>query len=168
MNGNGFTQKYGTIIQTVVLLSIFVAGFSSWVITPIQHAVAQFQKDTLSLREYGEFKTGLMRQIERLQVGVDHCIPQQELDARIHAMDKRLDALHDTLAQLQAGMIPRTEHEQHWVTQEAKNHELSDRIVELRRDFGNTYSIGDQLKTLQKQIDDLRNTGALHNNGTPR
>lgn len=76
--------------------------------------------------------------------------------AYLIANDKQVDLLRSGVIEMRRGMVSREEHIQHWKEIDDKNANNREQIMELRRDFTGTYSIGDQLKNLQKQVDDLR------------
>src|SRR5215467_12925519 len=62
-NGNGFSQRYSTIIQTVTVMALGVAGFWGSVISPMQNEI----KDKLSKEEHAEFKLRIDKDILRIE-----------------------------------------------------------------------------------------------------
>jgi hypothetical protein len=71
--------------------------------------------------------------------------------------DKDTDRIDNEINALRAGLVPRSEHEQHWAEQNDRFSTLRDQIVELRKQINGSWDVGKQLDNLQKEIEDLRN-----------
>jgi hypothetical protein len=71
--------------------------------------------------------------------------------------DKDTDRIDGDVNTIRAGLVPRSEHEQHWTEQNDQFSTLRDQIVELRKQVNGSWDVGKQLDNLQKEIDDLRN-----------
>ena len=81
--------------------------------------------------------------------------------------DRDTDVLRDEINRIRADQVPRSEHQQHWS-------EIADRMTafrtaladarqeqalinsEMRKEFGSTFTAGDQMKNLQDQIKTLQ------------
>jgi hypothetical protein len=70
----------------------------------------------------------------------------------------RIDAQTNDLRNRQ---VSREEHIQHWGEIDDKHNSLRQQVYELRKDFVGTYTVGDQIKNIQKQIDDIRGKKAV-------
>lgn len=141
-DGNNFTngayaQRYSTIIQTVTVVGLFVAGFWAAVISPMQTHLDKVDKIYLSLREHDEFKLRIDQRLKDVSDGL-------------------IGHLNDDVNKLKEGQVSRAEHIQHWNESAERFIALTTRLNELQKDFNGSYNIGDQIKNLQKQLDDIR------------
>jgi hypothetical protein len=67
-NGNGYYGRVSTIIQTVTVVSLFVAGFWGAVIMPLKSTLDDIEKTKLTINEHSEFKYRLDRELSDLSV----------------------------------------------------------------------------------------------------
>lgn len=130
-DGNGFSQRYSTIVQTVTVVALFVAGFWAGVISPLAVKITEIEKGGISLREHEEFKLRIDNDIARL----DHRIALNSL-----------------------AVVPRAEHEARWSAYEANQKLLSERLNEVRNLAGanSTVPLRDEMTRVQNEINDLR------------
>ncbi len=132
INGNGFSQRAGIVLQTVVVVSLFVGGFWAGVIAPLnqrQHDLETELKNYISKDEHAEFKLRI---------------------------DKDMTEVKDQILRLRGLVVPRSENEVRWVAQENNMKLLSDRLNELRTTATSTYTIRDEVQRLEKQLSDLQ------------
>ncbi len=132
INGNGFSQRAGIVLQTVVVVSLFVGGFWAGVIAPLnqrQHDLETELKNYISKDEHAEFKLRI---------------------------DKDITEVKDQILRLRGLVVPRSENEVRWVAQENNMKLLSDRLNELRTTTTSTYTIRDEVQRLEKQLSDLQ------------
>jgi len=136
-NGNGWGQRYAMIIQTVTVVAMFFAGFWAAVISPmvsrqdkIETKIEWFTKDNradfLSIHEHQEFK---------------------------QRVDKTLDAMSLELIRLREGQVTRGEHLQKWASDAGVIVNIQRQIDDIKRDFGQTYSLKDALSEMQKRLE---------------
>lgn len=69
---------------------------------------------------------------------------------------KDVDQNAAAIRELRAAQVPRIEHEKDWTAQKERDDRQDARIDEVRKDFGNAYSIRDAVQDLKGQVDDLR------------
>lgn len=138
-NGAGFVTRVQALIAGAALVILICGGFWGAVISPMQSAILRIEDGKLSIREHDEFKS--RQDIARITLETDI---RRELDATIH----RLDALERSI-------VTRAELEVHWKGDQDRIAEVGSRLAELRTQLASTYTVGDELKALQKRIDDL-------------
>lgn len=132
-NGNGFSQRAGIVLQTVVVVSLFVGGFWAGVIAPLnqrQHDLEGELKNYISREEHAEFKLRI---------------------------DKDITEVKDQILRLRALIVPRSENEVRWVALDANLKTISDRLNELRTSTTSTYTIRDEVVRLEKELSELQN-----------
>lgn len=132
-NNNGFSQRAGIVLQTVVVVSLFVGGFWAGVIAPLnqrQHDMESELKNYISKDEHAEFKLRL---------------------------DKDITEVKDQILRLRALIVPRSENEVRWVALDANLKTISDRLNELRTSTTSTYTIRDEVVRLEKELSELQN-----------
>lgn len=66
-NGGEWTQKYGSILQTVIVLALPFSALWIGAIVPIQNAVDKLDKEKLSIREHAEFVRGLEKELTSIE-----------------------------------------------------------------------------------------------------
>ncbi len=129
---NGFSQRYSTIIQTVTVVALFIAGFWGSVIQPLtvrQDKLEAKFDSSISRSEHEEFKLRIDRDIARIDA------------ARLR--DK-------------SEVVPRSEHETERQAMQSDIKTVSDRLNELRTATTATYTMRDEIQRLQVEITELR------------
>ena len=82
-------------------------------------------------------------------------------------INKDLDVLRDEINRIRSDIVSRSEHQQHWndideriaAVRQTLNDFTRDQAAandEMRKEFGGTYTAGDQLKNLQEQIKSMQ------------
>lgn len=129
-NGNGFSQRYGVIIQTVMVVALFGAAFWTGILNPMREDIKTIQHDVSS----------------------DHAWTQKQ-DVQILKLEdhvKRIDQRHEF------HVVPRSEADIR-LGQIIKQQELlGDRLNELRKATLSSVTVGDDLKRLNAELSDLR------------
>lgn len=136
---NGRTS-YPVILQTVTVVSLFVGAFWVGIISPIDISIRQLEVEKLSIREHDEFKARIDQEMLLMQKAMEHILIESP---------------------------GRKEDEAHWQNQTDRITALTDRLNELQKLVSGSYNIGDQVKNLQKQIDDLRSKPSASIQVTP-
>lgn len=129
-NGNGFSQRYAVIIQTVMVVALFGAAVWTGVLSPMVEAQRTIQRD----------------------LNADHAWTQKQ-DVQIKHVEEaiiRIDERHEK------HVVPRSEEEIKNKQSDAQMALISERLNELRRDTYRTVTVGDELKRLQTEVSDLR------------
>lgn len=129
-NGNGFTQRYAVIIQTVTVVALFMAGAWTVVGSPMFDTLKTVQRD----------------------MNIDHAWTQKQ-DVQIKHLEEaviRIDQRYE------AHVVPRSENEIRNKQLDSQLALISERLNELRRDTYRTVTVGDELKRLQTEVQDLR------------
>jgi hypothetical protein len=139
---NGYAQRYSTIIQTVTVVGLFVAGFWAAVISPMQGHIDKFDHAYLAIREHDEFKFRIDQRLKDV-------------------VDGQISLIISDIIKLKDQQVTRAEHIQHWNESAERFNALTARLNELQKDFNGSYNLGDQIKNLQKQLDDLRLSNAV-------
>lgn len=130
VNGNGFAQRYGVIIQTVMVVALFGAAFWTGILSPIKEDLRLLQRDMNS----------------------DHAWTQKQ-DVQISKLEdhiRRVDQRHESY------VVPRSENDIRLSQITAQQALLSERLNELRKQTLTTVTVGDELKRLQGEIMDMR------------
>jgi DNA repair exonuclease SbcCD ATPase subunit len=95
-------------------------------------------------------------------------VGRMEHEEFVHREDARLNTLENQSAKMQDNLVTRAEHQTHWNESDQKFTVLNNRLDQLIQAFTGTFTIGDQLKNLQKEIDDLRvATSGVHSTLVP-
>lgn len=129
-NGNGFAQRYGVIIQTVMVVALFGAAFWTGILSPLTESIRTLQRD----------------------MNADHAWTQKQ-DVQINKLElavDRIDRRHET------HVVPRSENDIRLgqiVNQQAL---LGERLNELRKATLTSVTVGDDLKRLNTEIGELR------------
>lgn len=129
-NGNGFAQRYGVIIQTVMVVALFGAAFWTGILSPIREDLRLLQRDMNS----------------------DHAWTQKQ-DVQILKLEdhvRRVDQRHES------HVVPRSENDIRLGQITAQQVLLGERLNELRKQTLTTVTVGDELKRLQGEIVDMR------------
>lgn len=129
-NGNGFAQRYAVIIQTITVIAIFMAGAWTVIGSPMFETQKVLQRD----------------------LNADHAWLQKHDVQVSHLEDaiKRIDERHEK------HVVPRSENEIKSKQVSDQIALISERLNELRRDTYRTVTVGDELKRLQGEMQDLR------------
>jgi hypothetical protein len=101
-NGNGYYGRVSTIIQTVTVVSLFVAEFWGAVIMPLKSTLDDIDKTKLTINEHSEFKYRLDRELSDIRDKAKDLPPRLELQP--HWAE---------LTRLQSDIVPRGEHLEH-------------------------------------------------------
>jgi predicted nucleic acid-binding Zn-ribbon protein len=131
-NGNAFSQRAGIVLQTVVVVSLFVGGFWAGVIAPLnqrQHDMEGELKNYISKDEHAEFKLRI---------------------------DKDITEVKEQILRLRPLIVPRSENEVRWTALDANLKLMSDRLNELRTTTTSTYTVRDEVQRLEKQLSELQ------------
>jgi SMC interacting uncharacterized protein involved in chromosome segregation len=90
-------------------------------------------------------------------------LAKDEHDEFVVRINKDIDVLRDEINRIRNDIVSRSEHQQHWTdideriaaVRQTLNDFMRDQTAandEMRKEFGGTYTAGDQLKNLQEQI----------------
>lgn len=155
-NGNGFTQRYSVVIQTVTVAALIVGGFWGAVINPMRAELTDLKKDQLTIREHEEFKNRLDREIAVIREGSHAIVPRSEHEARWAEFDRniaRIDARHNETQKL---VVPRDELNARLSFLESNGKVLGDRINDLRTSITAPYPVREQIDRLNAEIAEMR------------
>ena len=86
-------------------------------------------------------------------------VPRVELERDWGRNEKTLGGLAELIQRNQALIVPRGEHEEKWRSQLARDTDFQRQIDELRRSFGDTYSLKDALRAMQERLDRIETRG---------
>ena len=129
--------------------SVLIAAFSLIVTTMV----------ALGTLAYLPIKT----QMEDMKVDVARLgaavVPRIELERDWARGEKTINTILEMIHRNQAAIVPRGEHEEKWRGQTARDADLQRQIDEVRRSFGETYSLRDALKTMQERVDRIETRG---------
>jgi DNA repair exonuclease SbcCD ATPase subunit len=176
-NGNrAVVEKNGTNTWQIVIMGgavVLTLASQFWTLanprddirttrTDLQQSIDRQEKD---LRDLINKNAQLLEELEkattirfdtlerRVQTDV---VGMREYEEFAKREDARIATIEVYLAKLQDSLVSRAEHQQHWNEADQRYNALSSRLDQLNTQFNGTFTIGDQLKALQKQIDDLR------------
>src|ERR1043166_1365737 len=144
---NGWQQRYSNILQTLIVVGLALSGIWAGLIAPMDKRIADLNdkiahsqdKDLdrfLAVREHLEFKTR-----------VDEHITAVKEEAKKNSLD---------IAYLRDNQVTRAEHVTHWEQIKGDISNVRSDVDVLRRDVGGQYTIGEKIKDLQAQIEQLR------------
>lgn len=128
-----------SIAGVVLTFVIALGGLAYW---PIQ---AQQQ----------DAKLVLARVVEILQGLPERFVTIRELDARAGRTQSDLTRLAADLRQIENVTVPRGEHAERWRALEASDAALQKQVDDLKRQFGDTFSLRDALIQMQRRMDNL-------------
>lgn len=129
---NGYAQRAGLVLQTVVVVSLFVGAFWAGVIAPLNQRQERLDEKLagyITREEHAEFKLRI---------------------------DKDIANLNDRTLRDRQQVVPRTEHEARWHATDENIKLLSDRLNELRTATASTYTVRDEVVRLQNELSDIR------------
>lgn len=66
-NGNGWSQRYATLLQTVTVIGLFVGAVWVAIISPIENRIDKIERNAISLREYQAFQKAVEEHFDRSQ-----------------------------------------------------------------------------------------------------
>ena len=150
---NDFASRYTIIIQTITVVAFFIGGFWAGVIAPVQDRLTRVEKHYLQISEFEQFKSDAERRMKDNET--------DKLSWQVHNQFKedtlnRISVMNNDITRIRTDQVTRSEHEQHWSDTKDRISSLFDEIASVRHDFSSSYTIADQMKSLQKQLDDLR------------
>ena len=80
-------------------------------------------------------------------------MPRSEHVERWRIFERDMDRMTAAITANHAAIVPRGEHQEQWNSQRARDADLERRIEDLRKLFGETYSLRDALKAMQERLD---------------
>ena len=137
---NGFTNRYAIILQTITVVALFVAGFWAAVVSPMQGQI----NDRVTLEAHNEFVRRTDQSIEQIRDQIKQLTPREELQVR-----------WDILTKLSNEIVPRGENAEHWLSIANQIAEENRQIDSMRNQLGSAYTLADEVRRLQQQIDQL-------------
>lgn len=155
-NGNGWSQRYSVIIQTVTVVGLAVGGLWAAILGPMKEQLTEFDLHKLSDREHEIFVKDVDNRFREIRDQAMKVVPHSVDEEHFVALDKRIEEIRQSVLKLEADQVPRNEHEEHWKEEAARVTALHDNFQELNKQFQAVYNAGDVIKALQKELDDLR------------
>lgn len=147
------TTKFTPIVSvSIAALMAFVAVFSvigTLALNPMAKDIAELSHSMLPRHEHELAISEVERRMAKVEDGVAGA-------ATRNSTLRALDSLRADIRTIQNDMVTRSEHKTHWDEIAERQTALSNRLNELQHEFGSNFTMGDQLKSLQKQIDDMR------------
>ena len=155
-NGNGKLDTSGP--SWTGLIAVLAIGIGIWQIIDPRVNVAELKTEIRA--SIGRIEDRIERNHEESLKGrealrKDTVTQAEHLEFKARE-DARLGAIESFVTRLQEGQVTRAEHNQHWHDIEERINGVRNEVQEIRNKFDATYNSGDALKSLQKQIDDLR------------
>lgn len=155
-NGNGFTQRYSVVIQTVTVAALIVGGFWGAVINPMRAELIDLKKDQLTIREHEEFKNRLDREIAVIRETSRSVVPRSEHEARWAEFDHNIARIDLRNAEGQKLIVPRDELNARLNFIESNTKVLSERVNDLRTSITAPYPVREQIDRLNTEIAEMR------------
>ena len=87
-------------------------------------------------------------------------VPRTEHVERWRITERDIERLNDRITDNFKAIVPRGEHEEKWRSYTSAQGEFQRQIDEIRKGFGETYSLRDALRTMQERLDRIE-TGRL-------
>lgn len=129
-NGNGFSQRYAVIIQTITVVALFSAGAWAIAFSPMVASIGMLQSR------------------------------QAENRVTIAELSTKIDFIYRDIIRIDAryieNVVPRRENDANNAVITSTIRTISDRLNEVRRDTYQSVTVGDELKRLQVDIVELR------------
>jgi len=161
---NGKNGGMSVITPLIAMISLFASiGVAFWTNAKgdVNFVKAELREDLRRSEERYELQFKLIREdLKLLETKAQH----DEFAARL---DKTADITRDEINRIRADQVSRSEHIQHWSEQSERMNALNARIKDIvteqaivndgmRKEFGGTWTAGDQMKNLQDQIKQLQ------------
>jgi chromosome segregation ATPase len=167
-NKNGQQQNTQFITTIAAFLSLFASvGLALWTNAKgdVTSVKAELREDIRRAEERMDTLIGVLRgDIAVIRSNQeDKMLSKAEHKEFVTRVDGMLAQIRDDIKLIRADLVPRSEHAQHWadVTDRlnalriALEQERQERVAvyaDFRKEFGSTYTAGDQMKNLQDQI----------------
>lgn len=163
----------GAATVGAVVLSI-LAAFGSLAKTNVDAGIANLGADIGRLEKTQEklSDTTVTRSELNFRIGENHDQIQRKVDiAALAEIGKRIDERHDNfvaearrmvdgltvdLRTLSGNLVSRDENKAHWSEIDERMLGMSNRINDIQKEYGASFTVGDQLKNLQAQLDQMR------------
>jgi hypothetical protein len=134
-NGNGYDKLLPLASIILALIGLFWSVANprddiKLIKQELQAEIDQLGRDKLTLAEHHEY---------------------------VVRKDRDTDRIEGEITTIQAQLVPRAEHEQHWREQLDRINVLRDQVVGLLKEVNGSWDVGKQLDNLQREIDDMRN-----------
>jgi predicted Abi (CAAX) family protease len=91
----------------------------------------------------------------QLSSWIDNSVSRSELEERRESTSSRMERIETDIDQIDSGIVPRGEHEEHWRSQAEQVANLQRQIDVIRSEFGSSYSLNDAMTSLQDRLDRL-------------
>lgn len=129
------------ILSSAGLILLVFGGFFSWQNSAIDRRLDELRKSV---------------------VGNEHALNDlrptvAERGKEVYRLDQDIRRIDARLLHLEDGIVTRGEHREKWASIDAANTSVQRQIDEMRKELGSSYTLGDKIKELQRQLDDIRN-----------
>jgi hypothetical protein len=130
---DSFAGKWQNVISAGMFLTLIGGGFWALAYQPISKELDRLDsisKDYISRKEESEYRN--------------------RIDSNLLRIDNEIKLLKEAI-------VPRGEHVEKWRSNELVLESHQRQITDIRKDLGSSYSLGDKIKELQTDINNLRN-----------
>jgi predicted RNase H-like nuclease (RuvC/YqgF family) len=159
---NNWSSKYGNILQTMTVVGVALGGVYAGVIAPIHEGLRDLQVKVDQIRPAGQkdmekVSNFFLSEIKDKLTKEEHVEFKLRVDKTIEGLQTEISSLRAEVSYLRDNQVTRQEHVTHWDQIKENFFTMSGQIDSLRKDFGGQYTVGEEIKQLQGQINDLRN-----------
>jgi chromosome segregation ATPase len=159
--GNNLNGVLTPVIAAVSLAASIGVAFWTNSKGDVASVKQELREDIRNSEDRVMREIGVLRELIQTKV-----VYKDEYREFMFRVDKLNDIYKDQIKAMQADLVPRSEHMQHWaeftdrlnalnISLQQERQERSSSINDMRKEFGGTYTASDQLKNLQDQIKQL-------------
>lgn len=168
-NGNGKSGLNGNSVQFVTSIAAFLSLFASVGLALWTNAKGDVNTVKAELRD--DIKQQELRvnnEIAVLRNTIENkLLTTGEYKEFVIRMDKLAESNKEDIRSIRQELVPRSEHAQHWAeftdrvnslrfALDQERQERATSNADIRKEFGSTFTAGDQMKNLQDQIKQLQ------------
>lgn len=133
---------WGTLVSGMALVVVVMTTIGSLAIAPVTSSLVRLQADLdrrATVNEFETFKSNYDGNRQAFRV---------ENEAKLSNLGIRIDKLDQE-------QVPRGEHEEKWRSADLRFQDLQRQIEEIRKSFGDTFSLRDALLEMKARLDAL-------------
>lgn len=159
---NNWSGKYGNILQTMTVVGVALGGVYAGVIAPLHEEMHDLHSKVDLIRpadqnDLEKVSNFFFSELKDKLTKEEHSEFKLRVDKTIDGLQAEISSLKSEAAYLRDNQVTRQEHVTHWDQIKENFATMSGQIDSLRKDFGGQYTVGEEIKQLQGQINDLRN-----------
>lgn len=157
-NGNGFQINSNTtlsvsLVGTIVLASVSMGTMWSQLASLQQQINSNAIANTTSILR---IKEDIEHTDTRVTQAWQQLLPRGESGEYRKRVDEAIIRIDFDVQKIKDSIVSRAEHQGKWQAVDDEFKRINNRIDEIRKDLGSSYTLADKIKDLDKQLNDLR------------